>query len=302
MPIPYWDSKSPTETFRFQIPCRYVVWTIKRKRRRARIKSESRTSSPICRASFARRLGRRLGRHKGDSASFARAFARAFGEEYGWAFRELTAFRSAPLSSLISIADSRQNVDSQLKIACREFIVMASRDACGPLLSFLDKADTFLSMEESQEAALPRQPYATPEALREVVGESTRVLKEKLPKLLSSLALYLANKDTEGILFRPIQANILGAYQRMQEILRKHYHEEEEIRLIACPSVEQISLLISTMTESFTSTATSARKPPRPIPTTRDSQRQGEGAAVVTENGVRASHVANGPNQKNEVQ
>ncbi|CAG0882085.1 unnamed protein product [Cyprideis torosa] len=106
----------------------YPVWTIKRKRRRARIKSESKTSSPICRASFARRLGRRLGRHKGDSASFARAFARAFGEEYGWALTPaVTSESRCPMRWNVS-GCIRKQAPQQACCATKLFERDASRD------------------------------------------------------------------------------------------------------------------------------------------------------------------------------
>lgn len=59
---------------------------------------------------------------------------------------------------------------------------------------------------------LRTQPFATPEKAHDVAMETYRNLKTKLPGVQRSMALYLANRDTESILFRPIKVrqNCLG--------------------------------------------------------------------------------------------
>ena len=41
--------------------------------------------------------------------------------------------------------------------------------------------------------------------VHEVVTTTNRMIKEKLPSILRSMSLYLANDETEHILFRPIK-------------------------------------------------------------------------------------------------
>jgi len=54
------------------------------------------------------------------------------------------------------------------------------------------------------------------DAVRKIVSETYMLLKSKLPSTLQSLALYLANKDTEYILFKPVTVSLqrwtLGGY------------------------------------------------------------------------------------------
>ena len=45
------------------------------------------------------------------------------------------------------------------------------------------------------------------EEVHKVVVQSNKLLKTKVPPLRSSLALYLANEETEHILFRPIRVS-----------------------------------------------------------------------------------------------
>ena len=47
--------------------------------------------------------------------------------------------------------------------------------------------------------------YILAEEVHKVVVQSNKLLKTKVPPLCSSLALYLANEETEHILFRPIR-------------------------------------------------------------------------------------------------
>ena len=41
--------------------------------------------------------------------------------------------------------------------------------------------------------------------VHEIVTSTNRLIKEKLPPILKSMSLYLANEETEHILFRPIK-------------------------------------------------------------------------------------------------
>lgn len=63
-------------------------------------------------------------------------------------------------------------------------------------------------MEEGDKfknAKLKEQQFALPEAVGGVVRETQKLLKTVLPSLQRSMQLYLANKDTEAILYRPIK-------------------------------------------------------------------------------------------------
>lgn len=55
---------------------------------------------------------------------------------------------------------------------------------------------------------LRTQPFATPEKVHDVAMETYRNIKTRLPGLQRSMSLYLANRDTEAILFRPIKVRL----------------------------------------------------------------------------------------------
>jgi len=52
---------------------------------------------------------------------------------------------------------------------------------------------------------LRQQPFATAEKVRDVVTETYRQLKQRRADVQRKMTLYLANKDTEYILFKPMK-------------------------------------------------------------------------------------------------
>ena len=52
--------------------------------------------------------------------------------------------------------------------------------------------------------------YLISENVRRLVSESYMLLKSKIPSTLQIMALYLANKDTEYILFKPVKVNMIS--------------------------------------------------------------------------------------------
>ncbi|XP_012554836.1 conserved oligomeric Golgi complex subunit 3 isoform X2 [Hydra vulgaris] len=144
--------------------------------------------------------------------------------------------------------DSKKEVDSELKIVCEQFITDVTESYISPLTSLLDKIDTVLKMAEADgkdsKQLLKQQPFAKADAVRRVVSETYMMLKSKLPATLQSLTLYLANKDTEYILFKPIKSKVLRAYKQLSILVHQYYNEEDE-QIIGCPTQEQVSLLMS---------------------------------------------------------
>ncbi|XP_057302069.1 conserved oligomeric Golgi complex subunit 3-like [Hydractinia symbiolongicarpus] len=144
--------------------------------------------------------------------------------------------------------DSKKEVDSELKVVCEQFITEVTDSYVAPLINLLDKMDTLLKMAEADgkdgNALLKQQPFAKADAIRKVVSETYMLLKSKLPSTIQSLSLYLANKDTEYILFKPIKAKVLRTYKQLSTIVQQYYSEEDQ-QIIGSPSQEQVSLLMS---------------------------------------------------------
>ncbi|CAF2846052.1 unnamed protein product [Rotaria sp. Silwood2] len=148
-----------------------------------------------------------------------------------------------------SFIDSKREVDKHLKQTCELYITDLSNQLCGPIRQYLQRAQIILKMNHdqnnTQKVSLRQQPFAKPEILHDLIIENYNLMKKQLPDIFKIMSLYLANKDTEQILFKPIKNNIQQAYQELIILIRDQY-SEEDLQIIGCPSQEQISLLIST--------------------------------------------------------
>lgn len=109
--------------------------------------------------------------------------------------------------------DSRKDVDRQLKISCEQFIKDATKQLVGPIITFIENAQNLLKQAPtSQQPAasnmvLRQTPWASPQQISPFIQESIRNIKSKLSSIQRSMQLYLSNKDTEFILFRPIRVS-----------------------------------------------------------------------------------------------
>ncbi|XP_052216084.1 conserved oligomeric Golgi complex subunit 3-like isoform X2 [Dreissena polymorpha] len=145
-----------------------------------------------------------------------------------------------------NFVDSKRDVDSQLKKTCEEFIHHVSDAMTEPLKTFLSRASIIINMGEDENikgVTLRTQPFAVPEKLHDVVAETYKLIKKMVPTIHRAMSLYLANRETELILFKPIKVNIQQRFQRLTEILASHYTEEDQ-QIVACPRTEQINLLL----------------------------------------------------------
>uniref|UniRef100_A0A6B2EI61 Conserved oligomeric Golgi complex subunit 3 n=1 Tax=Phlebotomus kandelakii TaxID=1109342 RepID=A0A6B2EI61_9DIPT len=139
------------------------------------------------------------------------------------------------------LLDSRKDVDRQLKSVCEIFIMDATRLLVGNIISFTDLM--FQLVQQSPEVKLPEM---APSKVAEIVQEAQKNIKLKLSGLQRAMQLYLANKDTEFILFRPIRNNIIGAFVKLEQFLTTAGRfSKEDLAIAACPSADQISVLLS---------------------------------------------------------
>lgn len=121
------------------------------------------------------------------------------------------------------LLDSRKEVDRQLKFVCEKFIKDALQTLAGPLVTFLEKAQAVVNTavnnnKEQQQQQTPatnkinytlrQSSWASPQQISSVIQETQRLIKNKLPTLQRSMQLYLSNRDTEFIIFRPIRVSL----------------------------------------------------------------------------------------------
>ncbi|XP_046966981.1 conserved oligomeric Golgi complex subunit 3 [Vanessa cardui] len=138
------------------------------------------------------------------------------------------------------LLDSRKEVDRQLKNCCESFIKYSTEILAGPLVEFIEKAQAFTPPDQ-----LKSQLWATPGKLAVAVKEAQKRIKTHLAPLQRSMQLYLANKETEFILFRPIRNNVVGYFVQLEQILSNSGFTYDDLLIVACPTPEQVSVFIS---------------------------------------------------------
>ncbi|XP_033099795.1 conserved oligomeric Golgi complex subunit 3-like [Anneissia japonica] len=149
--------------------------------------------------------------------------------------------------------DSKKDVDNQLKKTCEHLIKNVTNSFISDLNSFLTKANVVLNLnkEEGTRINLKQQPFASPEKVNEVVNVTYKQIKSKLPSILDKQNIFIQLVNIMKFLFLTIvcflQGNVQLAFQQLEAIAKEQYSEEEQ-QIIACPSVEQVNLLLSATT------------------------------------------------------
>ncbi|XP_017110673.1 conserved oligomeric Golgi complex subunit 3 [Drosophila elegans] len=167
------------------------------------------------------------------------------------------------------LLDSRKEVDRQLKSVCEKYIKDAVHMLVGPLVTFLEKAQSLLAAPQATDSAkvnyvLRQSAWASPQQISSIIQETQRLIKAKLAVLQRSMQLYLSNRDTEFIIFRPIRNNIIQSFVKLEQLLTTNGYSTDDMIITSCPSAEQVSILLSSASilaaEGVASFAAAARK------------------------------------------
>ncbi|XP_012259696.2 conserved oligomeric Golgi complex subunit 3 [Athalia rosae] len=140
------------------------------------------------------------------------------------------------------LIDSRKHVDAKLKSTCQRLIQHATHLLIEPVIKLLEKAKVNVAPEGSNK--VQKQFFGNAQEVAAIVGDAQRLIKFKLPVIQQSMQLYLANRETECILFRPMKNNVVAAFTQLLQLLSNNF-TAEELLLIACPLPEQISVTLS---------------------------------------------------------
>lgn len=143
------------------------------------------------------------------------------------------------------LLDSRKDVDRQLKMTCEVFIKDVTKQLVGPIIGFIDSSQNLLKQTNEKGLLLRQTPWAAPQQISSLIQESQRNIKNKLAGIQRAMQLYLSNKDTEFILFRPIRNNIIGSFMKLEQILVTNGYSKEDLIIVSAPTADQISVMIS---------------------------------------------------------
>uniref|UniRef100_A0A8C3LDC0 Conserved oligomeric Golgi complex subunit 3 n=1 Tax=Chrysolophus pictus TaxID=9089 RepID=A0A8C3LDC0_CHRPC len=121
--------------------------------------------------------------------------------------------------------DSKKDVDRHLKAACEQFIQQQTKQ-------FIEQLEEFMTKVQQD---FPSKVLS----INDMVSSTYKTIKTKLQSTLRSMSLYLSNKDTEFILFKPVRNNIQQMFQKLHALLKEEF-SNEDLQIIACPSMEQV--------------------------------------------------------------
>ena len=125
-----------------------------------------------------------------------------------------------------NMLDSKKDVDRRLKTVCEQFISDTSHIILGSVTQFNSRVSTFISMrQDKQSAKLSSQPWADTNLVTSSVADTIRLIKQhvtiifiivnittstmlQVPAIQRKMQIYLANNETEFILFRPVNIEI----------------------------------------------------------------------------------------------
>eukprot|EP00516_Mucochytrium_quahogii_P013590 CAMPEP_0203804922 /NCGR_PEP_ID=MMETSP0100_2-20121128/13897_1 /ASSEMBLY_ACC=CAM_ASM_000210 /TAXON_ID=96639 /ORGANISM=" , Strain NY0313808BC1" /LENGTH=299 /DNA_ID=CAMNT_0050713281 /DNA_START=900 /DNA_END=1800 /DNA_ORIENTATION=+ len=124
--------------------------------------------------------------------------------------------------------DCKRDLESQLKLACESFIVRTYEQALAQLIAFLQRASKPLS---DQTQVFQEQPFAKPDRVLALLNQCATDVPQMLRDILKSMTLYLANAQTQSILFKPIKANIFASISRMNDCIEANYDTEHTIKM-----------------------------------------------------------------------
>lgn len=145
------------------------------------------------------------------------------------------------------LKDSKKEVDRRLKTTCEQFIADSTSFMVGPLQNFNLKVQHFNVMkQEKKDAKLSSQPWGTPDQVRNVIAECQRLIKSLVPQTQRKMQLYLANRETEFILFRPIRSAVLSSFMTLLATLRSEYSLDQQT-IAGCPQQEQLAALLTSV-------------------------------------------------------
>ena len=125
-----------------------------------------------------------------------------------------------------NMLDSKKDVDRRLKTVCEQFISDTSHIILASVTQFNSRVSTFISMrQDKQSAKLSSQPWADTNLVTSSVADTIRLIKQhvtiifiivyittstmlQVPAIQRKMQIYLANNETEFILFRPVNIEI----------------------------------------------------------------------------------------------
>ena len=135
------------------------------------------------------------------------------------------------------VVDSQKAVDNKIKNTCEEFIDKTSTLILGSFTEILNLAKAFSNLQE-----LRTHAAFSIDNISKRLKDDLQKFESNLQTVQRSMALYLANRDTEAILFRPIKLKLQQKYEELKTFIKQNYNEVEQ-ELLMLPAFETFNLI-----------------------------------------------------------
>ncbi|CAG2103433.1 unnamed protein product [Medioppia subpectinata] len=143
-------------------------------------------------------------------------------ESLDLAHNQITRRKGAPQVTE-KVVDSQKAVDNKIKIKCEEFISHSTQLLISSLINLIELSKVL----QKDNQLRSHQMFSSTENVKKAIAEVMDQLRANLAFVESRMALYLANRDTEIILFRPIKVKIQQNLSDLEKLIEKHYSETE---------------------------------------------------------------------------
>jgi len=127
--------------------------------------------------------------------------------------------------------DSKKHMEEELKKACEHLIASQTQFLIGPLLSFFNKLGKTDSKQGSDvpTSSTPPNIEELLQTLQQMVADNQEArppsFRYKLSLVRSMNALYLGNKLTEKILFKPVRRTLLEVFAQLRFYVDQNLHK-----------------------------------------------------------------------------
>ncbi|XP_015790918.1 conserved oligomeric Golgi complex subunit 3 [Tetranychus urticae] len=127
------------------------------------------------------------------------------------------------------VLDPQKIVDTEIKSICEKFISSSANNMLLPIKSHLELLRRCIKT--------PSTNLPTIEEINKVLKELTSHLESTNSSIRKSMSLYLANPDTENILFKPIKNKVLKQLDEFRKTVLSAYDKDKHL-LIELPPMD----------------------------------------------------------------
>ncbi len=132
------------------------------------------------------------------------------------------------LSVQESSVDSKRDLEDCLRSACNDFIEHTTSSLLGPIAFFVDQCKNTIGSTTGSMDGLATSPFMNSILVRDVFLRALQNLDNEIEDVSKQMALYLENKATQVILFKPAVRKITRSLEEAKRFIGEVPDEEND--------------------------------------------------------------------------